>query len=104
MHARIIPLMWVFVGLAHFNRVSISVAGAEIIRSGLIEKEAMGLVYSAFLLVYTAFMIPGGWVIDWLGPRAAWMIVGFGTAGGLFLTGIAGMVFTSATVVLASLP
>jgi hypothetical protein len=58
---RIVPLLMVFVALAHFNRVSIAVAGAEqIIRPGFITETEMGVVYSSFLLLYTIFMIPGG--------------------------------------------
>src|SRR5262249_40402119 len=76
MRWRIVPLVLVFVAFAHFNRVSISVAGAEqIIRPGFVSETEMGFVYSAFLLTYTLFMIPGGWFIDRFGPRAAWMIV-----------------------------
>ena len=80
---RIVPLMMVFVALAHFNRVSISVAGTEkIIDPDFITAQQMGLVYSAFLLLYTLLMIPGGWFIDRFGPKIGWMVVGFGSAVG----------------------
>ena len=80
---RIVPLMMLFVALAHFNRVSIAVAGAEkIIGPDSISEKQMGAVYSAFLVLYTLFMIPGGWFIDRFGPRAAWMVLGFGAAVG----------------------
>ena len=57
MRWRILPLLMAFVALAHFNRISLSVAGAEqIIRPCFISETAMGLVYSAYLLPYTLFM------------------------------------------------
>jgi MFS family permease len=91
---RIVPLLMLVAALAHFNRVSISVAGAEqIIRPGFINETEMGLVYSAFLVLYTLFMIPGGWFIDRFGPRAAWMVLGFGSAVGVALTGLVGLAF-----------
>jgi MFS family permease len=104
MRWRIVPLLMVFVALAHFNRLSISVAGAEqIIRPGLLDERQMGLVYTAFLLSYTAFMLPGGWFTDRFGPRAAWMVVGFGSAAGVALTGLTGLAFTGPGALLAGL-
>jgi MFS transporter, ACS family, D-galactonate transporter len=95
MRWRIVPLLMVFVALAHFNRVSISVAGTDrLIRPDLISETRMGMVYSAFLLVYTLFMVPGGWFIDSFGPRTAWVVVGFGSAAGALLTGAAGLAFS----------
>ena len=50
---RIVALLTGFTFLAHFNRVSISVAGnAHFIGPGKLSEEQMGLVYSAFLLAY----------------------------------------------------
>jgi MFS family permease len=101
---RLLPLVMAVVALAQFNRISITVAGAEqIIRPGYVSETEMGAVYSAFLLVYTAFMIPGGWFIDRFGPRAAWMILLFGSAVFVTLTGVAGMVFAEAGSLLAAL-
>jgi MFS family permease len=104
MRWRIVPLLMLFAALAHFNRISMSVAGAEkIIAPDFIGKEQMGLVYSAFLLLYTIFMIPGGWFIDRCGPRAAWMVVGFGSAAGAALTGAAGLVYSEPAALLVGL-
>ncbi|MBI3822344.1 MAG: MFS transporter [Planctomycetes bacterium] len=104
MHWRILPLMMVFVALAHFNRISITVAGAEkIIPSGLISKTEMGFVYSAFLIVYTLAMLPGGWVLDRFGPRIAWMIVVFGSAFFVSVSGLAGLLLADASVLFVAL-
>jgi MFS family permease len=40
----------------------------------------MGFIYSSFLVVYTLFMIPGGWLIDRRGPRFALACMGLGSA------------------------
>src|SRR6516225_8944932 len=77
--------------LAHFNRIAISVAGSErFIGHGLTE-EQMGQVYSAFLLVYTIGMLPGGWIIDRLGPRWAMTMMGVGLGVCAALTGVLGV-------------
>ncbi len=50
----IVLLLMGYAGLAHFNRVGISVAGSEVfIREYGISKTNMGWVYTAFLIVYT---------------------------------------------------
>src|SRR5436190_12672877 len=87
----IVLLLTGFTFLAHFNRVSISVAGnAHFIGPDKLSEEQMGFVYSAFLFVYTLGMLPGGWLIDRLGPRLALagMGVGLGLCG--ILTGLLG--------------
>jgi MFS transporter, ACS family, D-galactonate transporter len=67
--------------ISHFNRASITSAGDERIMSQAgISPERMGVIYSAFLIVYTLFMIPGGWLIDRRGPRFALACMGLGSA------------------------
>jgi MFS family permease len=87
----IVALLVALVFLAHFNRVSIAVAGNErFIGHGLSDVQ-MGRVYSAFLLVYTLGMLPGGWLIDRLGPRWALTIMGVGLGFCAALTGVLGL-------------
>ncbi len=67
--------------ISHFNRASITSAGDErIMRQFGLSPAQMGVVYSSFLIVYTLFMIPGGWLIDRRGPRFALACLGFGSA------------------------
>src|SRR5678815_551148 len=67
--------------ISHFNRASITSAGDErIMQQFGISPEQMGVIYSAFLVVYTLFMIPGGWLIDRRGPRFALACMGLGSA------------------------
>ena len=87
----IVLLLMALAGLAHFNRIAISVAGAEVfIGEGGISETRMGWVYTAFLIVYSLGMIPGGWLIDRLGAVRALTAVGLvmGTFAGL--TGVLG--------------
>jgi MFS family permease len=89
---RIVLLLMAIVLVSHFNRVSIATAGdTRIMAQYGISPTRMGFVYSAFLLTYTLFMIPGGLFIDRVGPRAALMTVGFGSAGFVALTGTVGL-------------
>jgi MFS family permease len=85
-------LLMACAGLGHFNRVSISVAGSErLMKDYDISETGMGAVYSAYLLAYTLCMIPGGAIIDRIGPRAALVGMGFGTALFALATGILGL-------------
>lgn len=89
----IIVLLMALAGLAHFNRIAISVAGAEVfIGPEGISETRMGWVYTAFLIVYTLGMIPGGWLIDRIGSVRALTLLGLvmGTFAGL--TGALGLV------------
>jgi MFS transporter, ACS family, D-galactonate transporter len=89
------------IALAHFNRISITVAGAEkIIPEQNIDPTQMGLVYSSYLFIYTLAMSPGGWFSDRFGPRLALFVVGAGSALFLALTGMAGMLWTGSQLLL----
>jgi MFS transporter, ACS family, D-galactonate transporter len=87
----IVAMLVGLVFLAHFNRIAISVAGSErfIGPDGLSDVQ-MGRVYSAFLLVYTLGMLPGGWLIDRLGPRLALTLMGVGLGVCAAMTGVLG--------------
>src|SRR5438874_3708303 len=76
---RILALLVAFSYLSWFNRVSMAVAYDERIKEQYgISEQAIGIVYSAFLLSYAICMTPGGWFIDRYGPRVALAVVGFG--------------------------
>jgi MFS family permease len=83
--------------ISHFNRASITNAGDERIMGQFkISPERMGVLYSAFLIVYTLFMIPGGWLIDRRGPRLALTCMGLGSAVFCAFTGGIGFGFLAA--------
>src|SRR5438045_7587653 len=84
---RVLPLLMAFAFLCHFNRVGMSVAGTERLMDDFhFSSDQMGLVYSAYLFVYTLLMIPGGWLIDRVGPRKALGMMGIASAGLVMLT------------------
>lgn len=90
---RMVVLLMVFAGLGHFNRVGISVAGSEVFipQLGLSETQ-MGWVYTAFLIVYTIGMLPGGWLIDRIGSARALSLYGLSMGVFVVLTGTLGWV------------
>src|SRR5262249_22312607 len=83
----------------HFNRISISVAGAEqIIPHEGVSETRMGMVYSGFLLCYTLAMLPGGWLIDRYGSRAALAVLCAGSAVCVALAGATGVAWPDPTL------
>jgi ACS family D-galactonate transporter-like MFS transporter len=101
---RIVALFMLCVALGHFNRICMSVAGTErILKDHPGYETEMGFVYSAFLLTYTICMTPGGLFSDRFGIRVALMVVGFGSALFAALTGVTGLIFSSAALLIAAL-
>lgn len=94
-----VPWLMLIVACGHFNRIGISVVGSERIIPQRelygISEDQMGMVYSAFLLCYTLAMIPGGWLIDRYGARAALLLWGFGSTVFVGLSGSVGFVEAS---------
>jgi MFS family permease len=81
---RIIALLMGYAALGHLNRVGISVASSAVfIPQFGISETRMGWVYTAFLIVYTVGMLPGGWLIDAIGSGRAMTL--FGLTMGIFV-------------------
>jgi len=96
---RIVALLMAISFLCLFNRISISVAGAErLMQEYEITEVQMGMVYSSYLLVYTLFMLPGGWLIDRYGTKAALAAMGIGAGCCVILTGMVGILAAPALV------
>ena len=88
---KILALLMAYAGLVHYNRVSIATAGTEHIMPEYgIDATSMGMVYSSYLFLYTLFMLPGGWLLDKIGPKRALLVVGFGSALLVPMTGLMG--------------
>jgi ACS family glucarate transporter-like MFS transporter len=87
---RIVGLLMLLSFTNYFNRISMTVAGDRIMAEYPIDEVRMGWVYSALLIAYTAFMVPGGWLGDRIGGRATLTLVGLGTALFCALSGLAG--------------
>ncbi len=91
--------------VSQFNRYSMAKAGVmRIMPQYNISPTRMGMIYSAFLVTYTIFMIPGGLFIDRFGTRAALMMVCFSSAIFVTLTGVVGFTLSeSGSIFLALL-
>jgi len=88
------------VATAQYNRISMTVVGAErlIPVVGMAPRD-VGMVYSAFLVVYTVAMLPGGWFIDRFGARTALLLLGFGSTVFVAMTGVVGLIAPGAASV-----
>ena len=72
-----------------FQRTSITVAGDSIMKDFHFTQTQMGTVFSAFVLGYTLFQVPGGMLADRFGPRRVlgWAMLSWG-----FFTFLSGMI------------
>jgi ACS family glucarate transporter-like MFS transporter len=86
----IVLLMVLFSVLSYFDRTIMSVAGPLMMHEYGISETRMGAVYSAFLLGYALMMIPGGGLVDWLGPWRTLVAMGLGASLFTALTSIGG--------------
>jgi MFS family permease len=93
-----------YAALGHFNRLGITVAGDEIFipKYGISEVE-MGWVYTAFLIVYTIGMLPGGWLIDRWGSARMLTLFGLGLGAFVVLTGSLGWLSSTTAALLIGL-
>ncbi len=68
---RYLLVAWLFVlsAVAYLDRTNISIAGIQIGREFGIDHAHLGWVFSAFLIGYAAFQIPGGVFARRFGPR-----------------------------------
>ncbi|MEO1996630.1 MAG: MFS transporter, partial [Planctomycetaceae bacterium] len=102
---RSVFLLMGYAALGHFNRIAITVAGDEVFipKHGISEVE-MGWVYTAFLIVYTIGMLPGGWLIDRWGSARVLTLFGLGLGTFVVLTGsLGGLTSTAAALLIGSL-
>jgi MFS transporter, ACS family, D-galactonate transporter len=77
---RIFLIMWGVVLLNFVDRASISIALPLITEEFQVGPEVKGWILSSFFWTYALAQIPGGWLIDRLGPRnvVAWSAVVWG--------------------------
>jgi len=64
-------VLWLFVlsAIAFMDRTNVSIAGVAIGREYQLDKIRLGWIFSAFLIGYAAFQVPGGWLASRIGPR-----------------------------------
>src|SRR5262245_60773753 len=87
----VVALMFLFSVMNYFNRTIMSIAGPDVMKEFSLSPTQMGIVYSAFLLAYALFMMPGGMLVDRIGARRTLTLVGFSTALFTGLTAVGGI-------------
>ncbi|MCL6633828.1 MAG: MFS transporter [Alicyclobacillus herbarius] len=65
----ILTILFISTALNYLDRTNISVAGPFIKSDLHLNSVTLGLIFSAFGWTYALMQIPGGWVLDRLGPR-----------------------------------
>lgn len=68
---RFLLVLWVLVlsTIAFLDRTNISIAGVQIGKEFGIDNSRLGWIFSAFLIGYASFQIPGGVILRRFGPR-----------------------------------
>jgi MFS transporter, ACS family, glucarate transporter len=71
MRVRYLLAVWLFVlsAVAFLDRTNISIAGLEISHEYGLDNQALGWVFSSFLIGYAGLQIPAGWLAARFGPR-----------------------------------
>jgi ACS family glucarate transporter-like MFS transporter len=70
--------------VAYLDRVNVSIAGQALQKDHGLTDVQLGWVFSAFLIGYALFQVPGGWLADRFGPR---LVISLGVVWwGLFTT------------------
>jgi ACS family glucarate transporter-like MFS transporter len=90
---RILTAIMLMTFLTYVDRLNLSIAGQAVQRELSISTEAMGWLFSAFLLGYALLQIPGGWLADKFGGRRV-----------IFLAVLWWSVFTALTARAPNLP
>lgn len=65
----IVPLLWSFAFLSYLLRINITVAQQYMAREFAFNDIQIGSIFTAFLIGYSLFQIPGGMLGDRFGPR-----------------------------------
>lgn len=72
---RVAGMLFVTVAINYLDRSNLSVAATELARDLQLDPIRLGLVFSAFGWTYALFQIPGGWLVDRVGPRPLYAAV-----------------------------
>jgi ACS family D-galactonate transporter-like MFS transporter len=63
-------MLFVTVAINYLDRSNLSVAATGLASDLRLDPVRLGLIFSAFGWTYSFFQIPGGWLVDRIGPRA----------------------------------
>jgi ACS family glucarate transporter-like MFS transporter len=94
----IVTLLFGIYMLMVIDRVSISIAAKHIMPEYQLSEVQLGWIFSAFLVGYSLFQIPGGWLGDRFGPRLVLAGAVFWWSGFTVVTAFAGDWFLASLV------
>jgi MFS transporter, ACS family, glucarate transporter len=69
-----LALITIVLALSSGDRAALSVAGTDMSKELGISAVEIGYLFSAFSWAYVLFMIPSGWLTDWIGSKRAMMM------------------------------
>ncbi len=72
---RVAGMLFVTVAINYLDRSNLSVAATELARDLRLDPVRQGLIFSAFGWTYAFFQVPGGWLVDRIGPRPLYAAV-----------------------------
>jgi ACS family glucarate transporter-like MFS transporter len=87
---RLVLLLAVAASAGYVGRVAITVVAPGIMRDFQLTQTEMGTIFSAFLVGYTVFQVPSGWLADRVNARSIFLILCGGFAGLTVLTAFVG--------------
>jgi len=67
---RVACMLFVTVAINYLDRSNLSVASTELARDFRLDPVRLGIIFSGFGWAYAFFQVPGGWLVDRIGPRA----------------------------------
>lgn len=79
---QIFGILWILVLLNFIDRATLSIALPMISKEFSLTPEVQGIILGSFFWTYLIFQIPGGWLLDKLGPRV--VVGGAGVVWGVF--------------------
>ena len=65
----ILAIIVIATAINYMDRANLSIVAPDVKKDLHISAAELGLIFSAFSCTYAALQIPGGWVLDRLGPR-----------------------------------
>jgi len=77
---RLVPLLVLVASVGYLCRVDVTVIAPQLMAEFHLSQAQIGEVFSAFLLGYTVFQIPSGWLADRVGTRTLFLALTAGWA------------------------
>ena len=95
--------MFAFAFMAYLQRTSFSVAAVQMMPEFGITQVELGWLFTAYLITYTVFQLPGGIFGEWLGSRKALVVTGLVGFGAAVATPLVPLLLTGSAMLLALL-